>query len=101
MSATQPEDRIENYAEATHAIVTSHEWLHPDGNRTKPTVDNPELQDRAPAYLRVALPRKGLTFNVIEAAREEGLRVSDVWQLDRDHEAERIMVKFEKKPKDE
>jgi len=101
MSATQPEQRIENYVEATHAIVTSHEWLHPDGSRSRPIVNNPELNRRDPSYLRVSVPRKGMTFKVIEAAEEVGLRVADVWQLDDDYEEERIVMKFEPEESDD
>lgn len=89
------EGGIENYDDVTHALVR-HKWLRPDGSEPRVEVDNPRRLDRrAPDYLRVSVPRKGLTFKVIEEAESFGLKVGDAWQHDFDKENDRIMLKLE------
>lgn len=90
--------RINDYIEVTHALARTESWLTPDGDREKVLVDNPRLTSDAPKVLRVSVPRKGMTFRVIEKAREFDLRVGDVWQHDADKEADRVMLKLEPKP---
>jgi hypothetical protein len=92
--------RITNYVEVTHAIVTSTEWLSPDGEYHKPKVTNPRLTEDSPKVLRVSVPRKGFTFKTIEEIEEMGLMVSDVWQHDTDKDADRIMLKIEPREDD-
>ena len=98
-TGTKKHNPIENYTEAIHGLVR-HTWLRPDGSEPRVEMDDPQRLDRRDSeYLRVSVPRKGLTFKVIEEAEQHGLKVADVWQHDADKDDDRIMLKVE--PKDE
>lgn len=84
---------MENYVEVTHALAR-YETMLPNGDYEPTSVDNPQIDDSEPDYLRVSVPRKGMTFKVIRAAEEMGLRVDDIWQLDADKDADRIRFKL-------
>lgn len=92
----QEANRIENYESVIESLEDMDSIL-PNGDRFPVEVDNPELSGKAPRFLRVSVYRKGMTFNVISLARSFGLEVTDVWQLDADKEADRIMFKLEQK----
>lgn len=88
------DDRIENYKEVMHALGR-HKFMKPDGSYVWPEVDNPQLDNKAPKYLRVRLPREGMNFKVIEDAHELGLEVGDVFQLTYDHAHERVAIRLD------
>lgn len=95
MIATKEEDdRIDNYEQVIETLE-GYGFLQPDGSREEVRVDNPRLTPDAPKFLRVSVPRKGFTFHVIEDAQSFGLEVTDLWQMDKDKEADRIKFKLE------
>lgn len=87
------EPRIEN-VEKVIETLEDYNSLLPNGDRMPVEVDNPRLDRHDPRYLRVSVYRKGMTFEVIEVAREFGLVVADVWQLDKDRDADRVCFKL-------
>lgn len=97
ITTTRNDDaEIENYDEVMNHLgrITS---LLPDGDNRRAFVDNPRLDSNNPNYLRVKVPRKGTSnMKVIEAAREMGLVVGDVWQMDRDRDEDVVWMKFVK-----
>lgn len=92
--ARNERNTIENYTEVIHALAR-HNWMEPEGGYTRVKVDDPRLDDRDPSYLRVRVPRKGMTFKLIRDAREMGLVVDDVWQLDAEKAEDSISLKLE------
>lgn len=80
------DDVIETLENMTH--------LMPDGSQERVEVVNPRLDDRNPDYVRVKVPRKMMTFNVIEQADEFDLKVDDIWQHDVDKEDDKLCFKL-------
>jgi hypothetical protein len=94
MSEAQDEARIENVKQVMNAAAR-HSWTEPDGEVSRVLVDNPRLDRHDPEYLRMSVPRKGMTFKLIEEMGEMGLKVGDVWQHDQDKDDDRLSMKFE------
>lgn len=91
---------IDNYVEVIQALAR-HRHLRPDGDRPYSRIDNPSLHDKAnpPEYLRVHVPRKSTeNFKLIDTVHALGLRIGDVWQLDRQHDAELLSLRVEPRP---
>jgi hypothetical protein len=87
--------RIENYEEVIEALEEEYHTL-PDGERVDVIVENPSGHEGAnpPGCLRVKGLNRGFHFDIIEKAAEFDLAVGDVWQLNDDHEAERVCYKL-------
>ena len=86
--------RINNYIEVQHALG-KHSSMTPSEGTERVLVDNPRITRDSPKIIRVSVPRKGDTYNVIEEARKLGLQVGDVWQYDQDKNNDRVMLKLE------
>ena len=91
---------IDNYVEVIHALAR-HTHMLPDGDRPHTRVDNPSLHEKAnpPEFLRLYVPRKSTeNFKLIDTVHALGLQVGDIWQLERQYEAEVIAFKVEPRP---
>jgi hypothetical protein len=95
MTECDNESQIGNVKQIMNA-AGRHTWTTPDGSEERVIVDNPRLDSHDPEYLRFSVPRKGMTFKLIEEMEEMGLKVGDVWQHDVDRDEGRLKLKMEK-----
>lgn len=96
MHSVKDEPKIEKHEQITEKLE-SFEWRGEDGVEGQVEVDNPRLDGEYPTFLRVSIPRKGWTYDVLEEAESFGLEVTDIWQLEKDYENDRIKFKLELK----